>query len=84
MVGTGIPEMRTFFALQNGVEEQLKNKDCERIDITAADGIKLVGHLRTCENAERIIIAMYYMPNSAHRHDFDSREAGTDEKGNCI
>lgn len=54
-----IPEMRAFFALQNGAAEQLKNKDCERVEITAADGIKLVGHLRTCENAERIIIAMH-------------------------
>lgn len=53
------PEMRAFFALQSGAAEQLKNKDCEIVEITVADGTKLVGHLRTCENAKRIIIAMH-------------------------
>lgn len=39
--------------------ENLKNSDCETVEIVAHDGEKLVGHLHRCENAKRMIIAMH-------------------------
>lgn len=54
-----VPEMRAFFALQNDAAERLQNRDCRTVEITAEDGVKLVGHLRTCENPRRMIIAMH-------------------------
>ncbi len=37
----------------------LKNSECETAEINAYDSIKLVGHLRKCENTKRLIIAMH-------------------------
>lgn len=37
----------------------LENRKCEQVEITSHDGVHLIGHWRTCENAERIIIAMH-------------------------
>lgn len=39
--------------------KKLKRKNTERVEITAFDGINLVGHWYPCENAERIIVAMH-------------------------
>ena len=39
--------------------EALKNSECETVETTAYDGIKLVGHLRRCETEKRLIIAMH-------------------------
>ncbi len=40
-------------------EKELINIPTETVEITAYDGIKLVGHLYRCENADRTIIAMH-------------------------
>ena len=37
----------------------LKNSDCQTVEITSYDGIKLIGHLRKCENEKRMMIAMH-------------------------
>lgn len=39
--------------------EKLRESGCERVEITAGDGVRLVGHLRRSENAKRLIIAMH-------------------------
>lgn len=39
--------------------EGLKNSECETVEITAYDGVKLVGHLCRCENKKRLIVAMH-------------------------
>lgn len=39
--------------------EALKNCVCETAEILSYDGVKLVGHLRRCENEKRLIIAMH-------------------------
>ena len=40
-------------------EKELINTPTETVEITAYDGIKLVGHFYPCKNAERTIIAMH-------------------------
>ena len=39
--------------------ERLKNSKCKRVEITSRDGIRLVGHLHTCEHPKRVILAMH-------------------------
>lgn len=39
--------------------DRLRNSECETVEITAHDGIRLIGHWQPCENAERVIIAMH-------------------------
>lgn len=39
--------------------EALRNSECETVEVTAYDGINLVGHLRRCEHEKRLIIAMH-------------------------
>lgn len=56
---SGSAEKEESLELQTATEEKLKNSECETIEITARDGEKLVGHLHTCENAKRTIIAMH-------------------------
>lgn len=56
---SGSAEKEESLELQTATEERLKNSECETIEITARDGEKLVGHLHTCENAKRTIIAMH-------------------------
>jgi len=48
---------------------KLKNSDCERIEISSHDGIKLIGHLKTTASPKRIIIAMHGW-RSAWSQDF--------------
>lgn len=43
----------------NAAAERLRNSECETVEILAADGVKLVGHLRRCENEQRLILAMH-------------------------
>ncbi len=40
-------------------EEKLLNSNTETVQIISYDGLTLVGHLHTCENPKRIIIAMH-------------------------
>ena len=39
--------------------KNLTNKNTERVELTAFDGITLVGHWYPCENAKRVIVAMH-------------------------
>lgn len=39
--------------------ENLRNAEHENVEIVAADGTKLVGHLFECENPERLIVAFH-------------------------
>lgn len=49
--------------------EKLGNSEYEDVEITTEDGVRLVGHWKTCENPERIIIAMHGW-RSSWTHDF--------------
>lgn len=48
-----------FEAARNSAAEALENAPHEKIEIFADDGVKLLGNLFPCENAERIIIAFH-------------------------
>lgn len=39
--------------------DRLEQLDLEIVEIEATDGVKLIGHLRECPNAERFIVAMH-------------------------
>ena len=41
------------------MSENLKNSDCEFVEITAPDGTVLAGHWHECDKAERVMIAMH-------------------------
>ena len=38
---------------------ELKQKPTQRVEIQSRDGIRLVGHIRTCPHARRIVLAMH-------------------------
>lgn len=65
----GSRNMTEFFDELKISGEKLGSSEYEDIEIIAEDGTKLVGHLRTCENPERIIIAMHGW-RSSWTHDF--------------
>lgn len=56
---SGSSEHHVLLEKLDAVAAMLENADCERKEITARDGTKLVGHWRGCENPERVIIAMH-------------------------
>lgn len=41
------------------LSDRLENSGCEVVNISARDGINLVGHYYRCEHAKRVIIAMH-------------------------
>lgn len=51
------------------LSENLQSNVSETVEITAYDGINLVGHIRHCENPKRIIVAMHGW-RSSWDHDF--------------
>ena len=53
------PKMDLFMEIREREAERLESTPCEPVEITADDGIKLVGHFRKCKNAKRLIIAMH-------------------------
>lgn len=55
----GNPETSAFVKVRVDAAEKLEGSSLDTVEITAQDGIKLVGHLRFCQNAKRIIIAMH-------------------------
>lgn len=55
----GNPETSAFVKVRVDAAEKLEGSSLDTVEITAQDGIKLVGHLRMCQNAKRIIIAMH-------------------------
>lgn len=52
-------QLDEFKQVRDSAAEALRNSDCETVEITAYDGIKLIGHLHKCENQKRLIIAMH-------------------------
>ena len=56
---SGEPAQLAFANLREKAAEELESKPGETVEITARDGIKLVGHWRTCPNARRVLIAMH-------------------------
>lgn len=49
------------------MSEKLKAGDCQVVQITAPDGIELVGHWHGCDTAKRVIIAMHGWRSSWHK-----------------
>jgi len=60
--------------------EELKNKENERIEISAYDGQKLVGHWIPVENPQRIIIAMHGWRSGWYK-DFGMASQAWEENG---
>lgn len=48
-----------FRKIRENAAEILEQYPSETVEITAKDGIKLVGHWRTCDHAKRVLIAMH-------------------------
>lgn len=55
----GNPETSAFIKVRENAAEKLEGSSNDTVEITAWDGIKLVGHWRLCKNPKRIIIAMH-------------------------
>ncbi len=55
----GAPYLQEFLKDVEEAGIRLEKSDCQKVEITSRDGIQLVGHLHTCDNAKRIIIAMH-------------------------
>ncbi len=56
---TGSKVKREFFDAMTEAADRLDKTDTETVEITANDGITLVGHWYPCENAKRVILAMH-------------------------
>lgn len=48
-----------FRKIRENAAETLEQYPSETVEITAKDGIKLVGHWRICDHAKRVLIAMH-------------------------
>ena len=48
-----------FGKIRESAAETLEQYPSETVEITARDGIKLAGHWRTCDQPQRVIIAMH-------------------------
>ncbi len=55
----GDPETSAFVKVREDAAEKLEGSSHDTVEITAQDGIKLVGHWRFCKNPKRIMIAMH-------------------------
>lgn len=56
---TGNKNIEEIIKAQNDIAKRLESLDLKTVEITAQDSTKLVGHLFTCKNAKRTIIAMH-------------------------
>lgn len=56
---SGEPEINVFKKVRENAAEKLESCPINTVEICAQDGVKLVGHWRTCDNAKRIIVAMH-------------------------
>lgn len=56
---TGGEQITENIDRMEAAEEKLMNCGCETVEIESHDGLRLVGHLHTCEKPKRIIIAMH-------------------------
>ena len=59
MLSGSAGQLKQFEEELTAAAEALKNCECETEEITAYDGIRLVGHLRKSESEKRLIIAMH-------------------------
>ena len=55
----GSEDANDLLQLQKQAAQKLEDSGCETIEITAHDGVRLTGHLHSCEGATRTIIAMH-------------------------
>lgn len=55
----GRKEIVDFYQKMMDDSIELESKECEEVEITSYDGLRLIGHWYPCENAKRIIIAMH-------------------------
>lgn len=55
----GSPKLKDMAELQKKAAQKLQESECETVTIHSFDGLKLVGHLRRCENPKRLIIAFH-------------------------
>lgn len=55
----GSDELSSIMCKLINASEKLEKQEHQTIEITAVDGINLVGHWYPCENAKRVIIAMH-------------------------
>ena len=55
----GSPEMIKITEMVEAAALRLENSGCEQVQISAHDGVSLVGHWYPCENPKRIIVAMH-------------------------
>ncbi len=56
---SGSKELEDFANEVAAAAEKLSSGNCEEVETTAHDGIKLIGHWRQCPDAKRAIIAMH-------------------------
>lgn len=54
-----IEQAKQFEEYLTLMAENLQNIGCETVEITAYDGVRLIGHFHRCEHAKRLIIAMH-------------------------
>ena len=52
-------EMSEIIGRVMQASEKLKASDCETVEITADDGIRLIGHYHAGHNPRRVIVAMH-------------------------
>lgn len=55
----GSPEMIKITEMVEAAALRLENGGCEQVQISAHDGVSLVGHWHPCENPKRIVVAMH-------------------------
>lgn len=55
----GTDELSKCLSTLSAGAEKLRAKNCEEIEVTSHDGLKLVGHWYPCDNPKRIVIAMH-------------------------
>jgi len=53
------PKSHPFLDEVAAAGDKLRRSGCERVEIAARDGVKLIGHWHRCENAKRTIVAMH-------------------------
>lgn len=55
----GSPEMTKITEIIENAAQKLENNDSELVEITAHDGVSLIGHWCPCEAPKRMIVAMH-------------------------
>ena len=63
---SGSPEMIETTEIVKKAAGQLEKSGCDVVEITAHDGISLIGHWCPCEEPKRTIVAMHGWRSSGH------------------